>query len=150
MKKISLSQGKYALVDEADYGLISQYKWCISSAGYALSNTPDRKQVIMHRLIMGAPNGKEVDHIDLNRLNNSRSNLRIVSRHENNCNRRAYSNNKSGYKGVSWKGDKWRATITVNGIHKHLGCFIDKLEAAKAYNKAALTYHKEFAKVNEI
>lgn len=94
--------------------------------------------------------GEEVDHIDGNKLNNTRGNLRIASNAENKMNRDKQSNNTSGYKGVSFhkKYKKWRAIIGIQGKSIHLGYFSDAVEAAKAYDDSARKYHGEFARTN--
>jgi hypothetical protein len=90
--------------------------------------------VTMHRLIMNAPDGVDVDHIDGNGLNNQRLNLRLCSRSENNMNSKLRCTSKSGVKGVSWDAQtkKWRATITLNGKMKNLGRFEDRNDALNA------------------
>ncbi len=161
MKQIPLTQGKFALVDDEDYDRIFAIgRWHYNN-GYAARNyrynrVSDgklvNKGIWMHRVIMDTPDGMDTDHIDNDKLNNQRSNLRICSRSENkqNCGKR--SNNTSGYKGVSWnkRSKKWQVFVWVNYKQISIGRFEDKLEAAKAYNEAALKYHGEFAKLNEI
>lgn len=95
---------------------------------------------------------KIIDHKDNDRLNNKINNLRGCTQSENKMNSGAYSNNKSGYKGVSWypKSNKWQASIGLNRKVKHLGYFKCKHEAARAYNLAARMYHGKFAYTNEI
>jgi len=162
MKKILLTQGKIALVDDEDYEWLNQYRWYAHkktkhsfSAGrnIPLDNRKQRSQK-MHRLILGLERGdkRECDHIDGNSLNNQRNNLRICSRHQNNCNRKSYSNSTSTYKGVSWNRllKKWRADIQVNNKHILLGSFAFEKEAAQAYNRAAKKYFGEFARLNKI
>lgn len=104
----------------------------------------------MHRVIMGALVGEEVDHIDGDGLNNQRKNLRICSSSENKRNTRFRSNNTSGYRGVSWNiaAKKWQSTIGHNGRRRHLGYFDSKEEAAIEYDKMAARLHKEFASLN--
>lgn len=165
MKLIPLSQqgknkGKYfAQVDNEDYDFITQWKWSFH-AGYAVrSEYRDKKTVIyMHRAIMRhgglLDESKQVDHIDSNRLNNQKSNLRNCSISENMKNRTAWARSTSKYLGVSLyiKGNtiRWRADISVNHKQNYLGKFKTEAEAALAYNEAALRYHGEFARLNVI
>jgi hypothetical protein len=94
----------------------------------------------------------EVDHKNNHGLVNLRNNLRSCSHAENQHNQQNPSNNTSGYKGVSWYKHvaKWRAQINFNGKRIHLGYFDNKIEAAIAYNEAAVKYHGEFACINVI
>lgn len=158
MKEIPLTKGKVAIVDDDDYDVISKYNWYFHKNGYALRNRIKEdgtggKVIRMHRVISGAEEGSDVDHINGDKLDNRKVNLRVVSRSQNNYNRRIQSNNTSGYKGVSWSKQKgkWHARIFLNNRKlKHLGFFDDVVDAAKAYNIGALMYHREHAKLNEI
>jgi len=89
-----------------------------------------------------------VDHIDGDKLNNQRDNLRVATDSQNVCNKRMQRNNTTGYRGVQKSGKKWSAGIDVNGIHTHLGVFATPEEAAQAYDVAALHYHGEYARLN--
>lgn len=104
----------------------------------------------MHRFIMDAPKGQQVDHINGNKLDNRKSNLRICSHSENLRNQRKPKDNKSGFKGVSWhKGAKrWCAEIRSNGKRHHLGYFDTAEDAAKAYDIAATLIHGDYARLN--
>lgn len=104
----------------------------------------------MHRFILDAPTGLEVDHIDKDGLNNQRDNLRIASRIQNSWNNGPNSKNKSGFKGVSFRKEtkKWVAHIIVNGKQIYLGGFDNKVDAAKAHDKAARELEGEFAYLN--
>lgn len=136
MKKIKLTKNKYALVDDDDYDFINSFKWFFISSGYAARNTnssddTNKKTIMMHRVIMNTPDNLEPDHIDRNKLNNQKSNLRNVTRSKNSQNHSIQSNNKSGIKGVSWYTSRniWRVTIKINGVQKHVGYFKTLKEA---------------------
>lgn len=155
MREIELTQGKVALVDDADYERVSRHKWCASRNGrtwYAIRReyNPKPKQVFLHRFILDAPDSAEVDHKDGNGLNCQRDNLRLATHAQNQRNQKRRVTNKSGYKGVSWYGrdKKWRAVIGIGGKVKTLGCYATAEEAARAYDEAARELFGEFAKTN--
>jgi hypothetical protein len=106
----------------------------------------------MSRFILSAPDGKLVDHIDGNPLNNQNENLRLCTNAENCRNTKIYKNNTSGYKGVQsiGKQGKWFAIINCNRKQKYIGTFETKEEAAMAYNEYAKKLHGEFARLNVI
>lgn len=150
-KSIFLSNGKECLVDDADYPWASQYKWHENTFGYA----GRQKQVRgiragfkMHRELVNAPKGLDVDHINGNKLDNRRVNLRLATRQENARNKRAQKNNKCGYKGVSPSGKKFRASIRINKKQIHLGMFATSDAAAHARDKAEKEMFGEFANCN--
>lgn len=154
MKGIKLTKGKFTIVDSSDFKYLNTVKWFYLNPGYAartirLKGNKFKKQ-LMHRLIMNAPNGLEVDHKNGNKLDNRRSNLRLCTKAENHRNRGLQKSNTSGYKGVCWskRNKKWIARIAFNGKRYDLGYFSDIRKAAQAYNNAAKKYHKEFAKLN--
>ena len=158
MKRIKLTQGKFALVDDADFEWLSQWKWVSHkhrSTFYAMrhnENWSKTEFIGMHREILGLKrgDGKLGDHRNRNGLDNRRSNLRICTGAENLQNRGKTKNNTSGYKGVSWhKQNKyWVAQLHKNGKHIHAGCYKDKITAARAYDIAAIQYFGEFAYLN--
>jgi len=147
MKEIKLPSGHVCQVDDIDYGHLMQFKWFIwigKTNTYARTcfNLPDGKRswVYMHRMIM--PNTKEVDHKDKNGLNNTRNNLRAASRSDNMKNRAIRGSSR--YRGVSRHLNYcWLAKINIDGKQKHLGCFRDEMEAARAYDKAAIATAKK-------
>lgn len=164
MKQIELTQrsgyfkkAKYTLVDDADYEWLNQFNWCLfkniaHKIFYAEAWIGD-KQIKMHQLLMpNPPKGLTPDHKDGDGLNNQRENLRWATVSQQGQNRKLGSNNSSGFKGVSWskRSKKWRVNIMHEGTPIHLGLFYSKIEAAKAYNEAAIKYFGEFAKINEI
>jgi len=145
MKKIPLTQGKFALVDDDDYEKVSRLSWYVDKRGYAVNKKI--KITYMHRLIMNTPKEMETDHINGNKLDNRKINLRICTKSENMRNRKKQSNNTSGYKGVFWhhKANRWRAQIVINKKAKHLGLFDTPEEAGKAYREAELKYFGEYS-----
>jgi len=159
-KKIKLTQGKFALVDDADFDWLNQWKWYAQkqrNTFYAVRNVRvglKQKIVKMHRLILGLDfdDGRQGDHINMDTLDNRRANLRIAIHAQNQRNRGRNANNTSGYKGVYWNKQKkkWRAYIKVNGKQKYLGYFDDPIKAARAYDEAAKKHHKEFAQMNQM
>jgi hypothetical protein len=165
MKQIPLSQGKFALVDDEDYDYLIQWKWYFAKkskkeSGYArrkkyigeVNGQKKWKAIWMHKEILHVGLNQKVDHIDEDKLNNQKYNLRSCTNAENSRNRGKNSANKSGYKGVCWYGktNRWLVQIGVDFKIIRLGYFKDKDEAARAYNAAAVKYHGEFAKLNEI
>lgn len=152
MKEIILSKNKgITLVDDENYEWLNKYKWYLDDVGYARSTIKSKNKRI-HRLIMNEPKDMEIDHIDGNRLNNQKNNLRIVTRSQNNMNRLKVENCTSKFKGVCWnKRDKiWFAQIKINKKRFYLGNFKIEEEAAGAYNKAAIELFGEYACLNEV
>lgn len=154
MKTIPLTQGRVTVVDDCDFDYLMQWKWCVSHYGYAVRTVWRNGVVYMHREILtrAGKAGKFTDHIDQDKLNNVRHNLRPATKSQNMCNRGLQTNNPSGYKGVQWfkRDSKWRARIKKDGKEVHLGYFDTKEEAAHVYNKVALKYHGEFACLNDV
>lgn len=148
-RTIQLTQGKVAFVSEEDFESLSSYAWCISSNGYArrgrkVEDGPGAHDILMHRVIMNASIGMDVDHIDNNKLNNVRSNLRVVTPGENRA-RRTYRHTK-GILGVRLRNGKWIATYAK----RYLGSFDTPQEAVDAYNKAAYQKYGEFAVLSRL
>jgi hypothetical protein len=147
---IWLTQGKYAIVDNEDSKYLSQCNWHFN-AGYAVRQVKGDK-VLMHRVVSTTPIGFSTDHINRNKLDNRRNNLRVCSHAQNTRNRGLSPTNTSGFKGVTWCKDssKWRAHIKLNGKKLHLGLYKDSIDAAMAYDQAALELFGEFAKTNKM
>lgn len=158
MKEIELTKGKFTLVDDDDFEKISQYKWYVTKKRdnyYAYRDQMINKKkyhIPLHRFLLNVPENMEVDHINRNGLDNRRENLRVCTQGQNNANRLKYKNNTSGYKGVFWhiKNKYWRTQIVINKKAIHIGVFQDKVDAAKAYNQAALKYFGDFANLNKL
>lgn len=157
-KQIPLSgkrgAGLFALVDDADYEELSRYKWHLDTGGYARRTvyTPPRVDENMHRQIMKAPAHLQIDHINHNKLDNRRENLRIATHDQNNQNRQPGPNESSRYKGVGWDKNRglWHAKISVNRRTINLGRFTTQREAAQVYNEHAIKLFGEFAYLNDI
>lgn len=152
MKKIPLRQGGFAIVDDEDAELAARYRWRLDSGGYARATIAGGRQILMHRLLLDAPSGMDVDHRDGNRLNNVRANLRLCSRARNTLNRSGGGRTGSIYKGVEWdpREEKWRAAITLNGIRRRSAYFIYENDAARHYNAMARHYHGSYARLNDV
>lgn len=147
--KIKLTKGYCAIIDSSSYHLIKNHSWYTSIGNYAYSRI-NRKLIPMHRLIINAKPGEFVDHINGNTLDNRKRNLRICTKSENGFNRTKTRQNSSGYKGVYRHAKNWRARIKVNYKLINLGTYKTKLEAAHAYNIAAIKYHGKFANINKL
>jgi hypothetical protein len=145
---IPLTQGKQTIVDDEDFEELSKFRWRCSDGGYVVRGYASK--IKMHRVVIGAPIGMEVDHVNGYTLDNRKENLRLCTHAENGRNRKLNADNKSGYKGVSWdnKIGKWRVTIKANLHRIHLGYFADPVEAARVYDDAARKYYKEFSRTN--
>lgn len=143
-------------VDDDDFDTLSQVRWFADrkanhtyAARYNCQVKP-KKWVMMHRLLIQAPDDMQVDHIDGNGLNNKRANLRLVTMAENAQNARLRKDNKCGFRGVHYDTHIrwWRARIGYGGKFFHLGIFHSAEEAAQAYDDAARTFHGEYARLN--
>lgn len=156
-KVIPLTKGKFAIVDDEDFEHLSKYNWQLN--GYyavrqlPVSESPKGSQSRMHREIMNAPIGMEVDHINGDKLDNRKSNLRICTRQENQRNRRkSIKPSSSKYKGVKYdkRYKKYEAFLTINRKYIFLGTYKTEREAAIAYNLAVKDYFGEFSWLNSI
>lgn len=168
MKRIKLTQEKFALVDDADFDLLKQWKWCAvfdkhTSSYYAVSNRhrwEKEKPIVikMSRIIMGAVKGEVVDHINHNTLDNRKSNLRKCSHAENQRNRKENKRSATGYKGVSvctgltryYKKPMFQAQIRVSGKLITLAYGEDTKKLAKVYNQSAKKHFGDFAYLNVV
>ena len=139
-KRIELTKGKFTLVDDDMFDYLSQWKWCVTN-GYACRKYKN-KDIKMHRVINNTPDGLETDHINRNKLDNRRINLRSVTRRENSINHGLQRNNTSGHRGISYqeKYKSWRSYIKINSKQIHLGNYKNYEEAIKARKKAELKF----------
>jgi hypothetical protein len=159
MKEIQLTQGKVALVDDDMYDELNQFKWYANNLKgkfYAVRNLRINKKyvksILMHRFIMSTNNGLVVDHLNGITLDNRKCNLRNCTHSENLKNQKISIKNTSGYKGVSWNKNhkSYEVRIKNNNITIQIGNFKNIIDAARAYNAAAIKYHGEFANLNKI
>lgn len=142
MKKIKLTKGKYALVDDFNFEWLNQWKWQLSTSGYAIRKE-GKKIIRMHRLVNFTPSWLFTDHINQNKLDNRRGNLRIVTKSQNGFNRGKPKSNSSGIKGVYWDKftNKWRAEIKIFYKKISLGRFTNLEDAVLARKKGESKYH---------
>ena len=150
MKKIPLTQNKEALVDDEDFDLLSKLNWCVASNGYVVKRIKG-KIVCLHRYIMNPKNKEWIDHINHDKLDNRRENLRICTASQNSGNSiKTKSNTSSIYKGVCWDKQMklWRCLITINYKLIFIGLFKEEFHAAMAYDIWAKELFGEFAKLN--
>lgn len=154
-KRIPLTQGKYAIVDDCDYEWLSQWKWCAErnrDTFYAQRRVRRpgglRLTIRMHRLVANPPPNMMVDHVNRDGLDNRRCNLRVCTHAQNQLNHKRHRTNSSGYRGVLFHRGKWVAKISVNGKPRHLGTFETPEEAARAYDAVAIETRGEFAALN--
>lgn len=149
------TEPKSILVDDCDYTRVMEIPWHINQKGYVVYS-PDGGETYLrlHNFVLGLPNSSGVDHLDRNKLNNCRFNLRIVANSIQGQNRNIFKNNTSGYTGVSGRQRRnkyvYCAYIKVNYKQITLGDFPTAEAAARAYNKAAITYFGKDAKLNEV
>jgi hypothetical protein len=151
---LTLTQGRYAIIDTTDYIWLNQWKWRASfDNGRWYARRQGRRSngkqaaVLLHRFIANVPQGMQGDHINGDGLDNRRCNLRVCTHGQNQQNRGPCKNNKSGYKGVYWnKADKtWVAQIRADRKRYYLGSFDSAQSADKAYRAKSLLLHGTFS-----
>jgi len=149
MKKIILSNNKVSIIDDEDFEKVSKYKWSYLPLGYATrQDWSTKKFLYLHRYIINAPEEFIVDHINGDKLDNRKENLRLCSQSQNMMNRGKNKNNTSGLKGVIFRKDtkKWQAQIKLNYKNINLGSYESAIDASKARRRAEKKYYGEFAK----
>lgn len=160
-RTISLTKGKHAIVDNDDYNMLLEYSWYSnesSSHPYAyrsqwVSGENRSVEIPMHHVVMGCGGeGKEVDHINGDGLDNRKENLRFVTRAQNNWNQKSRKFTSSKYKGVGWNKRRkyWESYIQVDNKKHHLGSHQNEEMAALAYDLSALCLRGEYARVNNV
>ena len=151
MGEITTSQGESVLVDDDDMVLVRHITWSKSKSCRYVRGWSNGKNISIHRLITGAPDGVSVDHINGNKLDNRRPNLRFCSHSENMKNRRPNINGRSGYKGVVvLQNGRFRAKIDSDGRRYELGVYGCERDAVIAYNAAAKVLHGQHAYLNAL
>lgn len=157
--EIKTTNGHTVIVDDADFDYLNQFSWSAVCPNPHTFYAQRNKQIakgkfvtsLMHRELLNAPKGFQVDHIDSNGLNNQRKNLRVCT-HSQNQRNQVKRRGKSKFKGVylNSKLGRWYAQIKLNGKSTHLGMFELEIDAARAYDKAAKNNFGEFASVNGV
>jgi len=155
---VPLTKGYEAIIDADDIHLVDRWNWCAAVTPYTVyayrcvKSGSSQRTILMHRVLMGEPEGLDVDHRDGNGLNNNRTtnggNLRIATASQNGCNRHIRKDNTSGFKGVVRSRGGWRASIVLNGKRQHLGYFATPNAAHDAYVAASLQLHGEFGRIS--
>lgn len=151
--KLELTKGYVSFIDECDAAKVAACNWQVvfgssENLPYAKGCPDGKKWVRLHRFLMEPEDGFVIDHRDGDTLNNRRSNLRVATRQENDKNRRLQKNSSTGLKGVSAVGKGFSASIRVDRKSRSLGTFRTAIEAALAYDAAALAHFGEFAATN--
>lgn len=159
MKEIKLYRDKVTKVDDDMYEYLSQWKWGFDGRYAYRREILERlgprkikyKKIYLQKVVNQTPDGMDTDHINCDKLDNRKENLRSVTRSQNNANMPKIAKKcSSRFKGVCWhkQRGKWKAEIKLNGVKKHLGVFLTEEEAAEAYNKAALERFGNHARLN--
>lgn len=156
MKTITTKQGGEFRVSDAAYERVKMWRWHTQRNGYAVRTVhgfTGYKTIYLHREVIDAPHGFEVDHIDGDKTNCQDSNLRVCTRRQNGMNQhKQRQRTTSRYKGVYWRKDidRWQAQIKTDDRRVFLGFFDDEIEAARAYDKAAIQHFGQFARLNGV
>jgi hypothetical protein len=159
MKQIDISTPKhlntFTMIDDEDFEWLNKYKWNVGGRGYVGTSLPQkdgfRKRLLMHKLLLPVNPPYEVDHRNLNRLDNQRCNLRKCTRSQNRCNTgKIKIPTSSIFNGVSYDKNEntWGAFIKENGRLKRIGTYKNEVNAAIAYDKEATRIYGEFARLN--
>jgi hypothetical protein len=153
-RTITLTQGKAAIVDDVDYDRLAHLRWYADKvrniwyARHARTGAERQRSFLMHRLILGAPAGMEVDHRNGDGLDNRRANLRLCTRAQNSWNRHALPRGASRFTGVCMSRLRWRARISCGNERTNIGDFSREVDAAIAYDEKCRELRGEFARPN--
>lgn len=152
---IFFNDGSNFVIDADDFETVSEFTWFKGKRGYPVAHTSRKslegyKTFTLHRLIFGFPSNYDIDHINGNKMDNRRDNLRGCNHQQNMFNQNKRSTNTSGFLGVSLMKNcgKFEAYIHPNGKKIQLGLFISAEEAAVARDKAAVQYFGSYARLN--
>jgi hypothetical protein len=152
-KQVPLTKGKFAIVDDEDYELVMQWKWYYQNMGYAARKPSQGKHYLMHRVIINAPEGTLVDHINRDRLDNRKSNLRLSLNSENYINKSTKRiGHTSKYRGVCYdpRTKWWMTQVSIGGKRVFFKRYRSEIDAAIGYNKHAPDFHGAAVVLNEI
>lgn len=146
---IPVRDSEPAIVDDEDFEQLSQFQWDLNDGGYPRAWTGQRQE-LMHHIVLPKTLSTVNDHINGNRLDNRRGNLRRITQQQNSVNAKLRKDNKSGFRGVHRDeyGRKWIAAIQVNGKKVCIGTFISAEEAARAYDERALIEFGPYVRLN--
>lgn len=152
--------GQAYFIDDEDFEKIKNFSWHVIKSPYTMYVSAMKKEygkpytaILLHRLVMGASKGMEVDHINGNGLDNRKINLRMCSQSQNQANRQKTSKHMSSkFKGVYWckRQKRWVAKIDCNSKRHYIGSFVNETDAAVAYNKKSAELFGDFSRINEI
>lgn len=151
----TFKDGRQTIFDDIDKPIICQFNLQITPKGYVvmqMSTGGKYVKHLLHRYIIDAPKGMLVDHINRDVRDNRRCNLRLVNDSQNmrNCKKRQLKTAASKHKGINLAGNNWQARIMTDNGRLYLGTFKNEIDAALAYNEAAIKYHGEYANLNII
>jgi hypothetical protein len=147
---LTLRDGSVTLIDLEDHAWLSAWTWYANPDDGIVGHPNTPRTVYLHRLLLNAQPDQIVDHIDGNRRNNTRANLRFATQSQNRANEHGSRGGSSVYRGVYWDVNrkKWAAMLAIKAKPQFLGRFVDEAEAARAYDRAAAEYFGEFATLN--
>lgn len=146
-KIIKSTNGTDIKVNSDTYVWAKYFTWKVNSDGYAVCGKSPDRNMLMHRVITDCPDNMQVDHINGEKLDNTRENLRIVTAHQNSMNRRINSNSNTGYKGVYWhkRDKKFVVVVKFHGKKYFSGRFNNAEEAHEAYMRKSKELFGDYA-----